>query len=178
MKKYHIAGAVFTLIAGTLLHFTYDWSGQNAFVGLFSAVNESTWEHLKLLAFPVMIFAVFECYAYGRQKQNFYPAKAASVLTGMAVIVTLFYTYTGIIGTNFLALDIAVFIAGVLAAYSMSYKILKGNRLSSASAKAAACFVFIALIVCFAVFTSYPPQIGLFRDPVSGGYGRDILFIG
>ena len=38
---------IFISVLGVLLHFTYEWSGDNAVVGLFSAVNESTWEHLK-----------------------------------------------------------------------------------------------------------------------------------
>ena len=41
---------IFISVLGVLLHFTYEWSGDNAVVGLFSAVNESTWEHLKLLS--------------------------------------------------------------------------------------------------------------------------------
>lgn len=40
---------IFISVLGVLLHFTYEWAGDNAVVGLFSAVNESTWEHLKLL---------------------------------------------------------------------------------------------------------------------------------
>ena len=43
---------IFAIILGTLLHFTYKWSNKNMLVGAFSAVNESTWEHLKLLFFP------------------------------------------------------------------------------------------------------------------------------
>ena len=43
---------------GTLLHFLFDWTGGNAVVALFSAVNESIWEHLKLLFYPMVLFAV------------------------------------------------------------------------------------------------------------------------
>ena len=42
---------IFAMILGSLLHFTYEWSNENSFVGSFSAINESTWEHLKLLFF-------------------------------------------------------------------------------------------------------------------------------
>ena len=52
LKKYTVAGILFTIALGTLLHFTYDISGNSDFVAIFSAVNESTWEHLKLLFFP------------------------------------------------------------------------------------------------------------------------------
>ena len=52
IRSYLIFSIIFTFILGTLLHFTYKWSEENAIVGIFSAVNESTWEHLKLLYFP------------------------------------------------------------------------------------------------------------------------------
>jgi hypothetical protein len=95
LKRWHIVGAIVTLVLGTLLHFTFDWSGGNLFVGLFSAVNESVWEHLKLLAVPILLFAIIEYFAYGRAYDNFIPAKLLSVLAGMLTIVVFFYTYTG-----------------------------------------------------------------------------------
>ena len=62
MKKlysWQIGGLVFTLLVGSLLHFLYDWTNSPV-VAVFSAVNESTWEHLKLLFFPTFVFSVVE----------------------------------------------------------------------------------------------------------------------
>ena len=59
-------GAAFTLIAGTLLHFVYGWSDRSLAMAPFAAVNESVWEHLKLLAVPMLLFAVVEYFCYGR----------------------------------------------------------------------------------------------------------------
>lgn len=50
----------FISILGVLLHFTYEWSNDNPAVGLFSAVNESTWEHLKLIFFPMLLLTMIE----------------------------------------------------------------------------------------------------------------------
>lgn len=64
LKKSEIFGAIFVMVfSGTLMHFFYDWSGKNPIVALFAPYNESTWEHLKLLFFPVLIYSVFQ-YAY------------------------------------------------------------------------------------------------------------------
>lgn len=60
--KTNIYRFLFISILGTLLHFTYEWSQNNAIVGLFSAVNESTWEHLKLLFFPMFFLTLFELF--------------------------------------------------------------------------------------------------------------------
>ena len=59
---YTIAGIVFTSILGTLAHFIYEWSNENFLVGLFTPVSESTWEHMKLLFFPMLLYGVFICY--------------------------------------------------------------------------------------------------------------------
>ena len=42
-------GFAFTSLLGTLLHFLYEWTGKSPLVAPFSGVNESTWEHMKLL---------------------------------------------------------------------------------------------------------------------------------
>jgi len=84
---------------------------------VLGAVNESTWEHLKLVFWPIVLFAVVEWFAYGRNTPGFWPAKALSVLIAMATIVVLFYTYTGILGYNLMAVDIATFVIGTILAY-------------------------------------------------------------
>lgn len=62
LLKYQILSAIFTIILGTLLHFTYEWSGNNAFVGAFSSINESTWEHLKLAFYPMLITSIIRLF--------------------------------------------------------------------------------------------------------------------
>ena len=51
-KVFTVIGILFTIILGSLSHFFYGWSGNFFLVGFFSPVNESVWEHLKLLFFP------------------------------------------------------------------------------------------------------------------------------
>ena len=54
----YITGYIAVAILGTLLHFVYEWSGSNMIVGLFSSTNESTWEHMKLAFYPMLIFSI------------------------------------------------------------------------------------------------------------------------
>ncbi|MEG2200173.1 MAG: DUF6512 family protein [Anaerovorax sp.] len=172
MKNLQIIGALFTLILGTLLHFTYNWSGKNTVISLFSATNESTWEHLKLLAMPVLLFGVIEYLSYGKQIQNFIPVKILSVFLGMSAIILVFYTYVGIMGQHFLWADVGTFVIGVIVTYLFSAYFLHTHCFSSALS---ICFGWIGLFLlvgCFVVFTFSPPPIGLFLDPVSNSYGK------
>ncbi len=58
-KRYVVIGFFVVGILGTLFHFVYGWSGQLWLVGLFVPVNESTWEHMKLLFIPMLIYIMF-----------------------------------------------------------------------------------------------------------------------
>ena len=58
LKKWQIIVTVVCLILGTILHFTYEISLNNTFVGIFSATNESVWEHLKLIFYPMLLMAI------------------------------------------------------------------------------------------------------------------------
>lgn len=168
LKSIHIAGAVFTLIVGTLLHFVWEWSGYNSLVAVFSAVNESTWEHLKLLFVPFVVFSIFEYFLYGKQKECFFVIKMCSVLLGMGTIITVFYTYTGILGNNYLFLDIGTFILGVVLSYLYSYHHLHSSmNTCSAYSEIFALFIMILLAAAFAFFTFTPPALGIFQSPVS-----------
>ena len=87
---------IFISVLGVLLHFTYEWSGDNAVVGLFSAVNESTWEHLKLLFFPFLLLTILEVLLRGNMlPEQFPPARVLGILAGMGGIVVGFYTLRG-----------------------------------------------------------------------------------
>ena len=65
-----IIGAVFTIITGTLLHFVYEWSGESLFVGIFSPINESVWEHLKLLFFPMSVWILIGYFIFGKARDK------------------------------------------------------------------------------------------------------------
>lgn len=56
MKKFSIIrNFKYCLYTNTWYYFTFAFSNNNHIVGIFSAVNESTWKHLKLLFFPMLI---------------------------------------------------------------------------------------------------------------------------
>lgn len=168
LKKYTAVSAAVILVLGTLAHFVYELFGKNTIVGFFVPVNESTWEHLKLILTPMVLVGLVQWFLYGREYKNFFPALFAAVLTGMFVITVSFYTYTGIIGQNFMPADIMTFVLGVAAACYVQYRILKSGKLSSDLWV----FISIAGLVLFFVFSALaslePPAINLFKDPLNG----------
>ena len=173
-KRQHVIGSVFVAIMGTLLHFAYEWSNYNPIVAVLAPVNESTWEHLKLLFTPYMLFAIYEYYVYGKKIPGFLPIKLTSVAIGMFVIVAAFYTYVGILGNHILVLDILTFLIGDAVAWWLSYRWQnQSGKMAGKTAIGVGWACLVLLILCFWVFTYAPPQIGLFVDPIGGGYGLE-----
>ena len=107
-----IAGILCVSILGTLLHFTYRWSGRNPLIGLIAPVNESVWEHMKLLFFPMLLFGLWNL--KGVTDACRISAFHAGLLMGTLLIPVLFYAYTSVLGRNFLVLDIALFYNNIL----------------------------------------------------------------
>lgn len=160
---YTAGGILFVCILGTLAHFLYDWTGRGALAGLFTPVNESIWEHIKLLFFPMALYSFF----MSRRLKEDFPCAGSSLCAGMLygclLIPVLYYTYTGILGTHYSAVDIAIFFISVSAAFARSY------RLSISCHTMGFSYVFLAiawiLAVLFWVFTFFPPDIPLFISP-------------
>ncbi len=166
MKKLVIAetvGLVFGLIAGTVLHFVYKWSGYNDIVALFAPINESVWEHLKLLFFPFILYAAAEYYIIGNKYTGFFTAKAFAAILGILSLLAMFYTYTAIAGKNFLFADITIFVISNILMYVFGLSEIPNEN--SSNKKGIAIIAVITFI--FFVFTVYPPQGSLFTDPLA-----------
>jgi len=168
--KWEIWGMAFISLFGSLLHFTFNWAGRFWLVGAFSAVNESTWEHLKLAVVPAIIWLLIERKTLKAEAHNFFLAKTIGLFAMPILIVALFYFYAAILGDNFLPLDIGTFFVAVIIGQIISYKIMKASEFSQKYNGICVALIVI-LMASFVVFTYFPPKFFLFHDPVSGGYG-------
>lgn len=166
---WQFAGFVFTSVVGTLLHFLYDWTGNN-FVALFSAVNESVWEHMKLLFFPMLIFAIFENRYLSQEYENFWCIKLIGIAVGLMIIPTLYYTYTGALGVTADWFNIVIFFVAVAASYVFETHLFKESK-SFCLYPLFAYSILLIIAVMFVIFTFNPPRIPLFQDPVTNLYG-------
>ena len=168
--KLEAIGFIFTSVLGTLMHFFYEWSGNNTFVGLFCPVNESPYEHLKLLFFPFLIWTFVENIKLSNNKFNIFTSKLIGILLGMYVTLSVFYIFEGATGKTVDAVNIASFFIGVLIAYIISYIITvssKGKGIINGISFA----LLIIIGISFIFFTFYPVKIPFFMDPQNLTYG-------
>ena len=166
---WQLAGFALTTLGGTLLHFLYDWTGGSVLVAPFSGVNESTWEHMKLLFWPLFLFALIQRLFFKDQK-NYWCVKLPEILLGLVLIPVLFYTYNGVFGKSPDWINIAIFYISALLVFLFEWLAFKKDWLQCKYSRLS--FTVIYLIgVLFVIFTFATPQIPLFQDPLTGTYG-------
>ena len=168
---WELGGFLFTGALGVLLHFVYEWSGGSVLAAWFSAVNESTWEHMKLLFAPLFFFSVVQVCLLGRNYPNLLAARALSALTGIVLIPVLFYTYTGVLGCSVDWANIAIFFAADLGAFLLDFWLLRRGKLSHRWMQILGLAALWGLAFCFVWCTFRPVCLPLWRDPVTGIYG-------
>lgn len=164
VKKWEIAGALILMGLGSLFHFLYDWSSQSQLVGIFSPINESIWEHLKIAFWPILLFAFIEYWFISSHVHNFLLAKALSALVLQGLIVTVFYTYTAFTRKPIPFIDIGTFLLGCFLAQYISYKILTATKPGRGWNRLGLILILINALL-FILFTFNPPQFILFQEP-------------
>jgi len=160
---WEIGGFLFIGLIGAALHFTFEMSNFSSMeVAYFSAVNESTWEHLKMVFFPGLVFALIQ-YTYVRDEVNNYVfAKVAGLVIMPLVIAVGWYIYAPILGRSYFPADLFLFYLAVFAGQWASYKLLTRVPLEKKYTQYAI-GVFLVMFVAFSTFTFFPPNIFLFE---------------
>ena len=166
---YGLFGFAVTALGGTLLHFLYDLLGEALWIAPFSGVNESTFEHMKLMFWPMFAFALLER-LFIQEREDFWCVKLRGILLALTLIPLLFYTYNGVIGKSPDFVNISIFFVSAAIAYAYETRLFNLKKLDTCRGKLA--FIAISVIaILFVTFTFMPPKIGLFLDPVTGKYG-------
>ena len=170
--RFQVFSFLFIAIVGTLLHFTYSWSGNNFFVASFSAVNESTWEHLKLAILPTILYFFFGLFFI--QNPNYLFAFFIVLLTPIILIPIIFYSYTAITKSSILIIDILSFYFALFVAFLLCFDILTASKVYNIF-NLISIIGIVIIVISYLTFTLYPPKYFLFKDPISGGYGFENL---
>lgn len=165
-----IIGVPVIYLIASALHFFYDLSNGSVLSILFSAVNESVWEHVKIFAVAYVIWSFVELFWAKPPFRKFITSKTIGLYFLSLSIIVFFYSYTTITGDAILPVDlISSFVFVALSQY-ISYRLVTGEN-SVSDYFAIALMLIMLYFVMFFSFTLFPPEIDLFKDPVTGMYG-------
>ena len=164
-RTWEIIGLFVVLAAGNLLHFVYQWTGRQHFTAVFASVNESTWEHIKLLVVPWVIWSFVEWWAMHDRNHPTLVARAAGLLAGVVTIPLLFYTYQGIVGRNVDLVNIIIFQVAVLMAFWISWIMQDHRKLTGTLWQIIGGVILLGVWAILVWWTYAPPDLPIFVDP-------------
>jgi hypothetical protein len=158
-------------LMGSVLHFLFNWTGHSRLVAIFSAVNESYWEHIKIAIWPVFLLQLVLFSLGGYQILSFVPAATIALYSIPVSMVGLVFLYKSVTKRNVLWLDISIFFVCIAIAQSIFVLIL--GQLSPTTGTVVISSLFLlGLVVAFLLFTFRPPkEPDVFVDPINKLYG-------
>ena len=163
LNRQFIISILFIFFFGSLSHFIYNLTGNLTFVGAFFPVNESVWEHLKLLLIPVTFWwKLFYIINKGKlliDRDKWFFATIIALLSSMIFQLSFFYLYTGALGIESLIIDISIFLFSVILGQFMGlhiYKYSKGINYKVSF------FILIIIVLFFIYITFNTPHLPIF----------------
>ena len=160
--RYHsLSNYIIVALTGCFLHFAYELTGRNAIAAAFFPVNESPFQHMKLLFFPFFVYTTIRFFI---KKKDMVFSSSTGILIGMLTTLAVFYTYSGIVGDNFAPVDIASFFIGMYAAFKFSDSIQK-NIILSKTKRISGFVIFFLTASMLIVFTYFTPNLAVFTVP-------------
>lgn len=152
---------------GTLLHFLYKLTNKNIAIAIFSSVNESIWEHIKILLTPIMFISTIK-YVLGYQK-NYFIALFAELFIAILLIIILYQLKQHFYKDKKDYLNILIFYITAFICATVGYNIRKISIPNIINIYA----IFFCLIIflMYITFTIFPIKCYLFKDPITKKYG-------
>jgi hypothetical protein len=172
-KRWIIIGIPIIFLLGSLMHFAYDWSWQLTIVGIFTPVDESIWEHLKLSIYPTFLWWIIGFFSLNDDNVSTYrwfTCCVISVIISPIVITSFYYTYTGALGIHSLLLDIFSLFLGLLIAQLSALHIYNNVKITDVHFYISI-LISLIIVISFTIFTFSPPKLPIFMDPITQQYG-------
>lgn len=169
LKKIKIINVVFLFLLSFLWHFVYDWFPNNIFA-LFFPVNESIWEHMKIIYFCLFMGSILEfvlCKKNNIKINNFYIEAMVKSILGVIFYLIIFIPLYLWIGESMLISISLMLITYIFMEY-IGYKILTGEEMNI---NILPVIIIVLGCIMFVILTFYPLHNFLFFDEVKFGYG-------
>lgn len=170
MKKIKIISVFIIFLLSFISHFMYDLLPNTIFSIIFP-VNESIWEHMKLLVTPVLIFSIIEYIVYKKKDiyfDNFILSYSISMIIGIIIYLIIYLPIHYIFGHNLIFAVILLFVTFIIIEI-ISYYIMNYIDIKYSNNIGIGIIIFIYII--FGYLTYNPIEIDLFYDTSKNIYG-------
>lgn len=169
MKKVKILNIIIVFMLSFLAHNFYQMF-PNIITSIFFPVNESIFEHMKIIATCYLLYSILEYYILkymGLKVNNFLLSNIISIIVGIIFYLILFLPAHFLISRNMIVPIIILLITYIFMNY-ISYLLYKTKKLNL---DLVSIVLIIILYLTFIFLTYCPPHIYLFYDTLKEGYG-------
>ena len=170
LKKTRIISTIGIFLLCFLFHFMYDWF-PCYFTTIFFPVNESIWEHMKLLFSAVVFYGIIDYMILEKFKikyNNFFTNLFVTGITIIPIYLIMFLPIYYKIGENMI-ITIGIMLLAIIISQVISYYILK--RRDYDKLNIISLILIILSYIIFAYLTYYPIKNELFFDIKEEKYG-------
>jgi len=169
LKKIKILGVFIIFLLSFPLHFLYEWI-PNSIISIFVPVNESIWEHMKLISTSFILFGIIDFILLKNNTKfnNFLLQLFVVPLIGIISYLLIYIPVYNIVGENMVVSIILLFIIIILEQL-LSYYLLSKDEIRFQNI-----IGIVGIIIMYIIFgyLTYRPVIDyLFFDEKNDKYG-------
>lgn len=168
--SYELIGIPIMFVLASILHFSYNWSNGAMWSIIVGAVNESVWEHVKIIALSYITWAIIEIIILLPPIHTFITAKIVGLYFLIISIPLFFFFHTHFTQKAVLLVDISSTFVFLTIATIISYLLITKVKSLFKYFNLAMGFLILFFIMLI-MFTLFPPELKLFQDPITGTYG-------
>ena len=168
-KKLKIFGVVLAFLLCFPLHFLYDIF-PNFFTSIFLPVNESVWEHMKIIFGGILFYGIIQKIIVIFKKMNInnicFSNFIAAILS-IPIFLLIYFFFNLFIEDSIIVNIIIMFITIVICEF-ISYKIMNKKDFMFENKTI---FLVLFVYIIFGILTYFPIRNELFIDPTNQTYG-------
>lgn len=173
LKKIKGIGILFIFLLTILYHFLYDLFPNVIFSVLFP-VNESIWEHMKLLYTGIISWGLIEYFILKSKNikfNNFWYQLFLTSFSSIIIYLIIYLPIYNLFGEN-LFVSILLLVLVIIVEQVFGYFLLKENTKKNVLNKISICLILLFYVVFFSL-TYNPIKNYIFYDTVENIYGID-----
>lgn len=171
LRKVKTIGVIVIFLLTVLYHFLYDWFPNPIFSVLFP-VNESIWEHMKLLYTGIITWGIIEHFIIKNSNikvNNFWFQLFLTAISSIIIYLIVYLPIYNLIGENII-INIALLIIVIILEQIFSYYLLKDKEKKDILNKLSIGFIVLFYMV-FLSLTYNPIKNYIFYDTQKDIYG-------
>ena len=174
MKKIKVVGVLVIFALTVLYHFLYEWFPNPVFSVLFP-VNESIWEHMKLLYSGILTWGIVEYFILKRKNikfTNYFSSLFLTMITSIIVYLILYLPLYSLFKEN-MFISIGLLIIVIILMGIFNYYLIIRKEENRFLDKVSIILIILGYVV-FLSLTYDPPRNYIFYDTTENKYGLDI----